>query len=308
MKNHNILLTAAMGLFLVTTPLRAAELGMDAPPLNIAKWVKGGPVTLTSGKGSQVYVVEFWATWCGPCRTSIPHLTELQKKFKDKNVTIVGVSDEEVAKVRPFVDEMGAKMDYAVAVDNNRATYAKYMNAFNQNGIPTAFVVDQAGKIVWLGHPMGDLENVLDQVVSGKFDATAYKLKQEREQRLVEEMSGYLDQTLAATYTDQAKKDGSAFVESCDDPNMLNHFAWTILTHPRVKHRDNELATVAAKKGYELSKGADPSVTDTYARALFDSGDKAKAIQLQQEAVAKENDPKRKAGLQATLKKYQGGK
>jgi len=65
-----------------------------AAALKISDWVKGKPVDLAAGKGKQVYVIEFWATWCGPCRTSIPHLTELQKKFKDKGVTFVGVSDK----------------------------------------------------------------------------------------------------------------------------------------------------------------------------------------------------------------------
>ena len=70
----------------------AAKLGDPAAPLSIKEWVKGKPVDVKDGKN--IYVVEFWATWCGPCRTSIPHLTELQKKFKDKGVVFVGVSDE----------------------------------------------------------------------------------------------------------------------------------------------------------------------------------------------------------------------
>ena len=62
--------------------LFAADLGDEAKPLQISKWVKGKKVNLAKGKGKKVYVVEFWATWCPPCRTTIPHLTELQKKYK----------------------------------------------------------------------------------------------------------------------------------------------------------------------------------------------------------------------------------
>src|ERR1041385_6120947 len=69
----------------------AGALGDPAAPLVISEWVKGKPVDLAAAKGKEVVVVEFWATWCGPCRTSIPHLTEMQKKFKD--VRFVGVSD-----------------------------------------------------------------------------------------------------------------------------------------------------------------------------------------------------------------------
>src|SRR5262249_17044980 len=64
-------------------------IGSPAPALKIAKWFKGTPVD--TFKEGQVYVVEFWATWCGPCKTSIPHITELAKKDAGK-ATFIGVS------------------------------------------------------------------------------------------------------------------------------------------------------------------------------------------------------------------------
>jgi thiol-disulfide isomerase/thioredoxin len=281
---------------------------MDAPPLQIAKFIKGEAVELAKGKGSQTYVVEFWATWCGPCRTSIPHLTELQKKYRDKQVTFIGVSDETAEEVEPFVKEMGAKMDYVVAVDQDRKTFAAYMEAFEQGGIPTAFIVDKAGKVVWYGHPMAELDTVLDEVVAGKFDVAAHKAKKEASEKLERDMSAYLDETIEETYSDKAKEAGARFVKECEEAEALNQLAWIILTHPRVKHRDQTVAMAAARKAYELSKGLDPSITDTYARAYFDSGDKDKAIQYQKEAVALAKEPKMKAALEATLKEYQGGK
>src|SRR5690242_5941209 len=111
---------------LVSFSAFAAELGDPAGELKIAKWVKGEPTQVT-GTDHNIYVVEFWATWCPPCRASIPHLTEIQKEFKDKNVIVVGVSDEKEETVIPFVKNMGAKMDYRVAVDNNRKTGTAYM-------------------------------------------------------------------------------------------------------------------------------------------------------------------------------------
>lgn len=146
----------------------AAELGDAAKPLKIAAWIKGKPVDLAAAKGKQIVVVEFWATWCPPCRASIPHLTELQKKFKD--VAFVGVSDEDVSTVKKFVAKMGDKMDYSVAVDDDKKTGEAYMGAFGIDGIPHAFIVDKAGRIVWHGHPMGDLEKTLEEMAAGKFD------------------------------------------------------------------------------------------------------------------------------------------
>ena len=136
------------------------SVGDPAPKLAVKSFVKGEPVSeFEPGKN---YVVEFWATWCGPCRTSIPHLTELQKKNAD--VTFIGVSvwERDQAKVKPFVDEMGDKMAYRVAVDavgekenGSEGAMAKtWMTAAGQDGIPTAFIINKEGKIAWIGHPM----------------------------------------------------------------------------------------------------------------------------------------------------------
>jgi thiol-disulfide isomerase/thioredoxin len=166
--------------------LSAAELGEPAAPLDIAEWVKGDAVDLAAVKGKKIVVVEFWATWCGPCRTSIPHLTELQKKFKDRGVIFVGVSDETPSKVRPFVDNMGDQMDYTVAVDRNRKTSAGYMGAYGVNGIPHAFIVDKEGRVAWHGHPMAAMDKVLDRLAANTFDLTVEK-KRDGAQRKLED-------------------------------------------------------------------------------------------------------------------------
>jgi thiol-disulfide isomerase/thioredoxin len=157
----------------------AAHIGDAAPPLNIAYWAKGTPVDLAKAKGKEVVVVEFWATWCGPCLQSIPHLTEMQKHFKSKGVVFVGISDEDQATVATFVKKMGDKMDYVVAVDNQKKTGEGYMKAFDIRGIPHAFVVGKEGSVLWQGHPMAGLDKVLERVVNGRFDTSvAKKLEQ----------------------------------------------------------------------------------------------------------------------------------
>ena len=140
----------------VTAPAWALGIGDDAPPLMIKKWVKGEKFRLEDVKNRDIVVIEFWATWCGPCRMSIPHLTEMQEKYKDKRVRFVGISTEDTSTVMNFVHQMGKKMDYTVACDNEHKTYDALMGAFNQNGIPHAFIIDRKGKIVWHGHPMDD--------------------------------------------------------------------------------------------------------------------------------------------------------
>jgi len=103
-------------------------------------------------------IVEFWATWCPPCRTSIPHLNEINKKFKDKGLVVIGISDESKEVVEKFQKTL--PMDYHVAVGGKEIE-----KKIGINGIPHAFIVGKDGKVVWEGHPMkltdSDIEKVL---------------------------------------------------------------------------------------------------------------------------------------------------
>ncbi len=180
---------------------RAQELkiGDPAPKIEVKEFVKGEPVkAFEKGK---VYVVEFWATWCGPCKTSIPHLTELQKKYKDIKFIGVSVSEQDQDAVKPFVKEMGDKMDYAVALDDvsggGEGKMSKnWMAAAEQNGIPAAFIVNGEGKIVWIGHPM-NMDKVLAKVADGSFDIKA-AIAEAKEEKAREQKMMLLQQRLIA--------------------------------------------------------------------------------------------------------------
>jgi thiol-disulfide isomerase/thioredoxin len=193
-----IIPTAAILLSLsLAASLGAAEpklkIGDDAPAMQVAKWFKGGPVA--KFEPGQVYVVEFWATWCGPCKQSIPHLTELAKKF-DGKAHIIGVSIWEsektdhakrLATVAKFVEGMGEKMNYGVAADDNEAFMARnWMEAADEGGIPTAFIVGKDGKIAWIGYPWGGLDQALEQTVAGTLDPKAVQAEAAERQRLRE--------------------------------------------------------------------------------------------------------------------------
>ena len=155
--------------FLAATELLALDPGAKAPKLSVKEWVKNGPVKIADGKGKNVYVIEFWATWCPPCRMSIPHLSKLQKEYKDKGLVVVAISTEDLETVKKFVSQQ-KDMDYSVGVDNNEETTKAYMEGVS--GIPTAFVVNKKGIVIWRGHPM-NLDTILPKVFSGKFDLSA---------------------------------------------------------------------------------------------------------------------------------------
>ena len=99
---------AVGGWALIPEKVAAQELGIGskAPALNIEHWVQDGngffkPVT--KFENDKVYVVEFWATWCGPCIASMPHLAELQNKYRGNGVQVISVSDESLDEVKDLL-------------------------------------------------------------------------------------------------------------------------------------------------------------------------------------------------------------
>jgi thiol-disulfide isomerase/thioredoxin len=105
-------------------------------------------------------LVEFWATWCPPCRKSIPHLNEIYSKYKGQGLQIVGITDEDEATVQKFLKQI--PMDYNVAIN----TPGSIFQEFGVQAIPTAFLVDKSGKIVWTGHPMELTETEIQSVLN----------------------------------------------------------------------------------------------------------------------------------------------
>jgi len=177
-----VAMIAGMSLAAVASP--SLKVGDPAPKLETGKWVQGDPVKeFQKGKA---YIVEFWATWCGPCRASIPHLNEIYGKYKDKGLIVIGQNcwENDDALVAPFVKKMGDKMTYRVALDdktdNKKGQMAKsWMEAAGRNGIPSAFLVDTKGVIAWIGHPMELEDKVIEDALAGKSEvqkaAVAYK-------------------------------------------------------------------------------------------------------------------------------------
>src|SRR5208282_725914 len=90
----------------------------------------------------KVVLVNFWATWCPPCRKEMPDLETLYERFSSKGLVVLGVSDEEAAKVEPFIRER--KISFPVLLDPGR----KVNEMFVVEGIPKSFVYDREGKLV----------------------------------------------------------------------------------------------------------------------------------------------------------------
>jgi thiol-disulfide isomerase/thioredoxin len=131
--------------------------GTTAHEIAAKSWLNSEPLTLASRSG-KVTVVEFWATWCPPCRKSIPHLNGVAEKYQGKDVLLIGLTNEDRETVEPFAKQIGMK--YPVGIGSRTG------QDYGVQGIPSAFVIGKDGKIAWSGHPMSGLEAAIDQALS----------------------------------------------------------------------------------------------------------------------------------------------
>jgi thiol-disulfide isomerase/thioredoxin len=313
-------------------------IGSRAPELAIETWVKGDPIT--GFEKGRVYVVEFWATWCGPCVAGMPHLSELQKEYKDKGVTFLGVNIwDDPKNVAPFMKDRGKGRDgadltagdklmgYTVAIEkkvdpagdpadsDNGVMSRSWMKAAGRNGIPSAFLVDKTGMIAWIGHP-AKIDEPLKQVVAGTWD---YKKAEElaaQERKAADEaraLGSKVNSYVAALKAGETEKAYGIARELVDGPAkdnamMLNQISWFIVDpEMKVTNKDLDLAYKAAYRANELTKFEDAATLDTLALVCFEQGKVDKALEYQTKAVSLADD-EMKAELQARLEQFKSAK
>lgn len=194
-------------------PGGSLKLGDAAPTLSTVEWIKGQPIP--EWKSGHVYVLDFWATWCGPCIASIPHITELQKKYADQNVHVIGVAIWPRPGMKPtagYVESRGEEMAYTIAEDIDGKMAEAFMESTSSNGIPTAMVIDKQGKLAWIGHPMAGLDAVVERVVSG-----SYSVDEEMQRVKAQEVERAKAQSLIRQFQDaQANSDWDNLIVVAD--------------------------------------------------------------------------------------------
>jgi thiol-disulfide isomerase/thioredoxin len=116
-------------------------INQKAPRLIVEKWLTDKPET----KGKFV-LIDFWATWCGPCKTAIPKLNRFKTEFEN-DLIIIGISDESKEQIAALTDP---KIEYYSAVDTRRIMY----NTLEIQGIPHCILIDPDGIVRWEGYPL----------------------------------------------------------------------------------------------------------------------------------------------------------
>lgn len=223
------------------------NIGDPAPSLRVRGWLKGTPVQRF--KKGNVYVVEFWATWCKPCIAAMPHLSALASEYKDR-VTFLGIDIYEkktthIEKVRAFVDSMGHRMDYHVAAEDSNFMAAGWLDATGAQveGIPRTFVVDTEGRLAWIGHPH-ELDKVLPKIVNNTWD-----IKQALAERNLKRYLKELDKN--ASY-ELARYDGNP--ENPDDPGKPDSALFLINEIVRKEPKLKYAQAIAARTFISLLK------------------------------------------------------
>jgi cytochrome c biogenesis protein CcmG, thiol:disulfide interchange protein DsbE len=138
-----LLPVAALVAALVAVPVAATEAGQPAPAFTLPN-AKGETVALERMRGKVVYV-DFWASWCGPCRRSFPWMNEMQQKYGARGLVVVGVN---VDKKRGDADRFLAQIpaNFTVVFDEAGAT----PSAYGVKGMPSSYVIDARGNVTFV--------------------------------------------------------------------------------------------------------------------------------------------------------------
>ena len=281
-------------------PLPSLVVGSHAPRLQVADWVHGPAIDEL--KVGNVYLVEFWATWCPPCVSSAPHLAELQRKYASRGLKVVGITQldnwgSDPESISRLLKAMGPKMDYPIGVDAvapkayqgvfNGRTECSYLGAAQVQAIPCSFLIDRQGRIAFIGLPTL-VDAPLKQVMDGEFDmraaATVYAKNKRVESDLLV-LEGLLKggkfepaNALAASLADASASD--ARVQSLIADELVG------FEGKHLNPRNLKVALACAQRAVDASHRTDPEMLASLAGVLHYLNRRSESDKLMRDAIS----------------------
>lgn len=137
------------------TNAQGLKVGDKSPIMTNIEWIGNKQPTVLK----KPMFIDFFATWCGPCRKIMPHLEGLAKEYKDK-VNFIVLSNEETTKLQDFFGNVNSK-PFFVGIDTKGAM----STAYSIKTIPHGVLIDKTGKIVWMGNSAGLTKELLNSVI-----------------------------------------------------------------------------------------------------------------------------------------------
>ena len=320
-------------------------IGDPGPDIHADEWLTGEATTLEREK---VYLIHFWASWSAPSLLEFARMSALQQKYRDKGLVVLGFTREDdrgnrLFAVKEVVKAHLEEIDYRLIWDEKGVTFENYMTASGHPRIPMSYLVDQKGRIAFLGHP-GGIDETLDAVMEGKFDidAAAHKYahdlnqtlrKRELELELREALeNGKLGDALLAL--DKLIELGPKFrhfavnkfqllmremrdpegayawallaAETClaEDSYALNTLAYGIVVRNDFSPKNYGVAMKLAVKANEIEEGKDGQVWNTIGAIHFKLNHFGKAIHAMEKAVEFARQDIQRTSYKRTLAAY----
>ncbi len=164
MKTRASLLMAACFLNAQAASYLGPEVGDAAPPLKVKKWLQAPPQATTGWPAGKVVILEFWASWCGPCVGAIPHLNKLAEQFKDKPLQFIAVTDEKENVIQPFLRKTPITAWIGLSAD---AIFGE-ANPYRVYAIPHTVIIGANGRIAAVMEPRALNSKLIEQCLAGK--------------------------------------------------------------------------------------------------------------------------------------------
>ncbi len=143
----------------------AIKLNKKAPDIVITDWIKNIPKDKSFE--NKYIVLEFWATWCGPCIKAVPHLNELQSKFKRDDLLFISMTDEKVERVERSLKKV--HFNSIVVSDQSKKTHIAFGNGkTGLEAYPLTILIDKSNTIKWIGNPEQLSVNILEEFLNDK--------------------------------------------------------------------------------------------------------------------------------------------